>query len=774
MRTHDARLSTLVCAMTLLAAVPGVALTRPTSGPEAAMLLDVSVNGRDAGVMAVQEDGGRLFLPDTDFRKLALAVHSPADARGRHDLSAITGLEIEKDMAGQRLLLHVDPALLPRRLYDLANEAPSSSPSRSDSGAIFRYDLSLTGGDVGRAGLAGGGDFALDVFTPGGRFTSGGFVALDAAGWHPARLDSALIFESPGDMTHVIAGDAISGAAAFGRAVRFGGVQWGRDFSLQPGLVTQPLPAFFGQSEVPATIDVYSGAAKLYEQQIAPGPFELRHLPVLTGGGTATIVTRDVLGRQTSQSISLYTDAGLLAPGLQSWSLDAGFLRTGYGRASFAYDAPMLAASWRRGISNRLTLGADGQFAPGLMQLGGEGEWSFGFGTLAAGAGVSGGDSSGWRAGALLHTTAGPFNIFGDVRLASRGFRDLAALLPGEGGFAPPRLRYQAGVTADLGDAGTLGLSWLGIRQSRFSGTLIQAQNLLSASWSLPLPGGMFVGLGGLYDLASHANTVQVSLNLPLDDGLAGVTTAVERGAPAAMARYDDPANPDGGLGWRLAAGWQDGARLRAQVDWVGQHVALDGGLSLDGGAVAARANMRGALVLLRGSLFASHDPGQAVALVEAGEKNIRIYRENRVVAISDEDGQALLTGLDPFAPNHIAIEARDYDFDTLVEKTQAVVAPRRGSGVVVDLKPASRHPFLARVTRGIAMGLPPGARVRLDGQEAPLILGRDGMLFITDLERARGADIDSGTSRCRIHIEPARMGEAPPLLCLREAHGPY
>ena len=202
--------------------------------------------------------------------------------------------------------------------------------------------------------------------------------------------------------------------------------------------------------------------------------------------------------------------------------------------------------------------------------------------------------------------------------------------------------------------------------------------------------------------------------------------------------------------------------------------MALDGGLSLDNGTASLRGDARGALVLLRGSLFAAHDPGGAVALVEAGEKNIRIYRENRPVAVSDGDGEALLTGLDAFSPNRIAIEPRDYDFNALVEKTGEVVVPRRGSGVVVNLRPVSRHPLLATVTRGIALATPLGARVMLDGRAAPLTLGRDGQLFIADLQEPRGADVDLGTSRCRIYIQPARMGDAPPLLCLREAHGAY
>jgi outer membrane usher protein len=175
--------------------------------------------------------------------------------------------------------------------------------------------------------------------------------------------------------------------------------------------------------------------------------------------------------------------------------------------------------------------------------------------------------------------------------------------------------------------------------------------------------------------------------------------------------------------------------------------------------------------VFLRGSLFAAHDSGGAVALVQTGEKNIHIYRENRPVAVSDANGEALLTGLNPWSPNLIAVEQRDYDFDTLVVKTDAILVPRAASGAVVDFTPVSRHPLLATVTRGIAMATPVGARVMLDGDTAPLPLGRDGQLFLADLQKPRGAVIALGGTRCRIYIQP---GQPAPLLCLREASGAY
>jgi outer membrane usher protein len=754
---RDMRLFLVAIAMTCLWGAQAFA---------AQALLAVSINGKDSGlVLPVKADAGRLLVTQEDFRKLHLALPARAGDDGRYDLAHVPGLGAHVDEAGQRLVLTVAAAALPRQLYDLGAGSAAPAPL-SDSGAILHYDVSATADDVRRfgSGLNGGATLGLDVFTPEARITSNGFADGSAGGWRGARLDSAMIFDRPEKLTHLILGDAISATPDWGRAVRFGGVEWASDFGLRPGLVTQPLPAFFGQSEVPATVDVFSGAAKLYQQDVDPGPFELRNLPIVTGGGSATVVTRDVLGRETTQTLALYTDAGLLAPGLESWALDAGFLRRGYGENSFGYDTPLLSTNWRHGFTDTLTVEAHGEAAPGLALLGGGAEWGFGFGSLTADIAGSGGDRNGNMASFSAHALAGPLNLYGQGWFASSGWRDLASLTAG--GVAPPRQRWQGGVTADLDWAGTLGVSWI---SSKY--TAKPSVELLSSSWTVQLPDGAFAALTGLRDFQSGALSGQVSFNIPLGHrGLLGVSA----GNDSALALYDNPADPDGGFGYRLASGWQDGGRFQGEADWIGPRVALDGGVSVDQGAPSLRADASGALVWLRGSLFATHDPGGAVALVEAGEKDIHIYRENRPVAVSDADGEALLTGLDPWSPNRIAVESRDYAFDTLVEKTDAVVVPRASSGVVVDFAPKSRHPLLATITGG--NGPPPaGARVQLDGEQGSHPLGRDGQFFIADLDHPRGAVIESGGIRCRVYIEPHQMGaHSQPLLCLREASGAY
>jgi outer membrane usher protein len=305
------------------------ALTAPALAGEAVpMLLELWRNGAtDHALLHVTVKDGAPLLAAADFPLLGVKVTAPTG--DPIDLGKLPGIQVTLDQTGQRLLLTAPASLLPRQLYDLgAGAATPQSDTGAERGAILRYDLSGTAADLRRFGqdFSGGASLGLDLFEDHMRASNAGFVTLGTGG-RAVRLDSSFTLDRPESLTHLSFGDAINVTPDWGRAIRFGGVEYASDFSLAPGLVTMPLPSFFGSSDVPASVQVFDGAAQLAERDVAPGPFEIRNLPIVTGGGAATVVVRDVLGRETTQSLSLFTDKGLLTPGLTSFAVDLGFAR---------------------------------------------------------------------------------------------------------------------------------------------------------------------------------------------------------------------------------------------------------------------------------------------------------------------------------------------------------------------------------------------------------------------------------------------------------------
>ena len=96
----------------------------------------------------------------------------------------------------------------------------------------------------------------------------------------------------------------------------------------------------------------------------------VNQIPGITGAGQATIVTRDALGR-IATTVPLYVDTRLLARGLSSYSVEAGFVRRRFSVRSFDYDhAPAFSASGRYGLDDALTLEGHAESAPGVYNLG--------------------------------------------------------------------------------------------------------------------------------------------------------------------------------------------------------------------------------------------------------------------------------------------------------------------------------------------------------------------------------------------------------------------
>jgi outer membrane usher protein len=252
--------------------------------------------------------------------------------------------------------------------------------------------------------------------------------------------------------------------------------------------------------------------------------------------------------------------------------------------------------------------------------------------------------------------------------------------------------------------------------------------------------------------------------SVPFGGAIASASASFGAGKPNFQAEYDVPVNPDGGFGYRFLAG---SAPRRAEADaaWIGEQGQIDGAIATDNGETALRADASGGVVLLGGDVFATRQPNGAVALVDAGAPGVQIYRENRPVAVSGGDGKALLTDLNPYAANRIGVEPRDYPMTAVIAQTERIVVPPRGTGLIVDLAPQALHSFIAVVRLPDGKPPPVGARIDLDKLSTPLMVGRDGEVFIGDLTEPSEAQIAMGAQSCHLRIvpPPAQTKIVPP-----------
>ncbi|NII09427.1 fimbria/pilus outer membrane usher protein [Oleiagrimonas sp. C23AA] len=731
------------------------------------LLLEVWVNGSNRHLVArVKQRSDSLYVSHNFLKRVHLRPYTSDPDLPEVAFDALRGLTARVDEARQRLMIQAVDARLYPAVFDLASSKDEPVPT-SSRGLALDYDAVATHG-AGGAGDGGGVTFSGTYFTPGWRLLASGFT-LDTGQRHQrVRLDTSIIIERPARLRRLVLGDTVSGAVRWSRSVRLAGVQLASDYSLQPSLRTFPLPQFSGGSTVPTDLDVYIGSSRiLHEHNLAAGPFQIRDLPVLTGPGEATVVTRDVLGRETSETVPFFTSSRLLKTGLKSYSLDAGWLRRGYGVDSFNYAAPALLASWRQGLSSQLTLGAHGEWSGPVSLAGGGIAFAVQpFGVVEISTAASHAyDLWGGLASVALNSQMGALSVYASGEYTSPGYRDVGSLY----GPAPARFRAQAGAGVPLGEAADVALSWVATNEDGVR------TRLWTASYRYHLRAGAYLAFTALYDAGSHDAQGQVYFSLPLGEHRsAGFSLGIHQHQRTWRAEYNHLPDPDGGFGYRLAGGDDLGHYARARLDWVGSDGHAWAEMAQDGRRTAERLSGAGSLIWMNGDIFTTRTTGGAFALVRTGKPHIKVQRDHRVVATSDAEGNAVVTGLSPYVTNQLSVDPTDYPMDVVLDHPRQQVVPRRHSGIVVDLGPSSGRPLLMAVALRDGTYPPAGAAVTFRGRKSRTVLGHHGMIYLSHSRpHLRGWVVWQGEA-CQFSVDlPAvplngHMQRLGPVLCTR------
>lgn len=767
----------LVCSRAYAEDIPAAdaSLDPETSnlGVSRELQLEVFINGASTDLVAAfrQDADGTLAIDPDQLRNVGI---EPADEAMRDDglidIARMPGVSFEFDEANQLIHFTVEYDALSARVIE-AHEGPkndgSAPKSESSLGALVNYTLfGSTGGDDIEdiwefEGVSGW--FEGRAFSPLGVLTTS-YIASSSSSetYDSTRLDTTWSYSSPETMVSYRVGDVISGGLGWTRPVRLAGIQIRRNFGLRPDLVTMPLPELSGSAAVPSTVDVYVNNARRLSQQIPAGPFQINDLPVITGSGTARVVVRDALGRETVSETPFFASSDLLAPGLWDFSAEGGFARRFYGTESNDYDGRFMASgTLRYGKSDWLTLEGHGEGGGGLVN-GGAGAvfrlGHYGVGSLS-GAASSFDGQTGFQVAASIELELWDLHFFARTQRTFGDYQDIASItfdpeppLTPDFDFisaAPPRALDQVSVSVPLSfDPATLNFSY-----TRLETVENERSQILGFSLNRPFGKstffanaftdlddkdsfGVFVGLS-----VPFGNDIYASTGVSTDSEGTSVTTDLVKSESAEI----------GSVGWRIRD--TEGAYVNraASVSYRAPMARFEAGVQQYDNLFRATAQADGALVLAGGDVFLSNRIDDAFAVVDTGEPGIDVQFENRPAGRTNRRGKLLVPDLRSYEPNQITIDPTNLPVDANVGGTREVSVPADRSGTVVKFA-VETDVQAALVTLRDENGefLETGASGEIEGGSERFTVGYDGQAYITGLGSRNRVVIDQPTrGRC-------------------------
>ena len=486
-------------------------------------IVEIKVNEESSGpTLVVRRDAeGDLLIREADLAKLRLRVPSTEpitiDGTRYYRFDAGTGAQVTFDDATQSVALMLPPtAFVTTRNQASAADAPPVTPA--GLGGFLNYDLY---GERIVEQTSLGGYLEAGAFGEYGVLTSS-LIAQDVSGSQPApsgvvdgsvvRLDTTYRIDFPERMQTLRVGDSISTAGAWGRAARFGGIQFGTNFSTQPTLVTMPLLSTQGEALVQSTVDVFVNGQRVASDSVPPGPFTIDNLPPVSGAGQLQVVVTDAFGRQQVLSQPYYSGRSLLAAGLNEYSVEVGAIREDYSSRSNEYGDVIAAATFRRGFTDRFTaeVHAEGQQG-GASAVGTDASLQVGtLGIVSLTAAVGGEDGYGWLGGIGIERNGPHLSVFARTRYSSADFAQLGT----QDEEYHPRQRSFAGVGWNFGRPGNLQFTYG--TQSNWSGPRTSA---LGLSYSVTMGDYGYLNLLGSRTTGSDESTsVFLGWTLPLGD----------------------------------------------------------------------------------------------------------------------------------------------------------------------------------------------------------------------------------------------------------------
>ena len=722
-----------------LAAASPAAIAQPAAAPAEPLIVTIDLNrARQPGTYVVHRTGdGRLWLAVDDLPKLRL--RRPAAATRAFDgaehvaLDTLPEARAALDIATLTLALAVAASAFTET--DIAGrEARLRTPTQPQLGGFFNYSLFASHQS---------GETETSAVVEAGAFSRLGVVVTswllgdnaDPSVPRDVRLETTWTLDFPDKLTTLRVGDTVSNPGRWGRSLRYGGIQFGTNFSVQPSFVTQPLASATGAAALPSTVDVFVNNALVAQDRVPAGPFAIGNIPTVTGAGDVRLVVRDLFGQETVITMPFYGGVNLLRAGLDEYSIEGGTERLNFGTASNDYGKAFAVGVWRRGLTDAITADVRGEWSRASSAVGAGADFlvpRVGTASVALAASRREDGATGTLVGAGIERQAMPFSFALRGQWTSPDFARV-----GDAPDVPsPWRQLIAAAGMQFGRGGNLSGTW--VRQDFRDRDKV---HVLSLNYTVPFLERATIGV-----FASRAwgegGSLSIGAGITVPFGLvdtASVTyngvrksAAGDRNDVVAMAQRGLPIGE--GFGYRVAVHSDDQAEAGAA--YQGRYGTAGVDVGYFKGETGVRANLQGGLGFVAGHAFASRPIRDSFAIVRVADTpDVEITLDHQVVGRTGADGTIVLPTLRPYDVNRVGLAAGTLPLHLQVDRLFDEAIPYFRSGVLVDMPVRHERAAIFRLRRDDGSAMPSGALVRIEGRADTFPVALDGEAYVTGLD---------------------------------------
>lgn len=560
------------------------------------------------------------------------------------------------------------------------------------------------------------------------------------------------------------------------------GIQIASDDRMLPDALRGYAPVVRGIARTNARVSISQGGNLLLQTTVSPGAFVIDDLYATGYGGDLQVAVLEADGSEQHFNVPYASVSQLLRPGTSRFSMTAGETRNNF----ISQQAKLVQGTYQYGLANSLTGYTGAQASQDYLSVLGGAAFGTSIGAMAfdvtqaqtkLSSGTRQGQSVRLSYNKNIQSTGSNLSLAA-FRFSTSGYLDFADSVLFKSAevrgydtshYGRPRNRLTLSVDQSLDTWGHLYLSgftqnyWnrpsqdvqyqlgyskqvgrvsYGFNINRSRAGLGELQSSLLFTLSMPLEFG-----------SSYSNPPQLSARLGRDN----------RGDYNQQVSVSGSAGEDREYGYSLTADRVGGSRATNTSvggQYMGSKVRLNGSLSQGDGYSNASLGGGGSVVVHPQGVTLTPYTGETMAVVSApGAAGAKVmgYPGMRL----DGSGNAVVTYLQPYQLNEVAIDPEGTDQGVEFNETSRQVAPRAGAVVAVNFATVRGDALLLNVRLKDQSPLPFGATV-IDNAGNPVgTVGQGGQLYARVKEGTQLLQVSWGSEdsqACTLRV-PAMKG---------------